>query len=172
MGETWYRNKKYTAEFLIEGNVDLSKCYKVSFINHRDNICRLNGSDCPEMRREVWDSASYIVGYLIGSDNIALNSIITPDIGLPGGRPSTTTLNGALCKIYFRLAGKPERFTGPITSGKDARRIVHAAIFLYALGNLERAKRLVSLLKSDTVFEDALVDLARKHFDLPKFSLS
>jgi len=49
-GKTWYWNRDFTSEFMVEADLSLSLCKKLSFIRHHETICRLNGPSCPEKR--------------------------------------------------------------------------------------------------------------------------
>jgi hypothetical protein len=111
-----------------------------------------------------------MLGYLIGAGITAVNEALLPDIGLPGGKPSTTMILGGASQLWLKLGGnKPQSFSGPIKSAKSAKRIVRGALLQYALGDTVEARHLVLLLSSSEMFEAALLSLVREHFELPDF---
>jgi hypothetical protein len=167
----WYWNGEFCAEFMIEADLSLDLCWRLNFVSHNTNICRLLKSACRERDQLAQESAALIVGYLIGVRNKTMNQALMPDVGLPGGRPSTMAIDLAGSGLWLKLAGRKSKFGGYVESPSDARRIVRAALLQQAIGNLEDARGLVRLLASTDIFDRALHDLIKEHFGLKKFEI-
>ncbi|PNG24663.1 hypothetical protein CR492_17685 [Methylocella silvestris] len=171
-GSDWFRNSALTSEFMIEDNLAISFCQKITFVQHHSNICRLKGNSCHEKEFTWVKSAALFVGYLIGTRNTTLNSLITPDVGLPKGRLSTTMLRGAASGLYFGIAGKKSRFTGHIGAGKEARYLFRASALQFAMGDTSGAHKTASLLASQETFEVAMNEVLERHFEVPAADFS
>jgi hypothetical protein len=169
-GDAWLWNGDYTAEFMIDGDVSMKLCKRLSFITHNPRRCRLFGSACTECNQYWTETAACMLGYLIGAGITTVNKALMPDSGLPGGKPSTTMILCGASTLWLKLGGnEPKSFSGPIKSATPAKRIVRAALLQYALGDTVAARDLVSVLNSSEMLELALLSLVREHFDLPDF---
>jgi hypothetical protein len=170
-GNAWLWNGDHTAEFMIDSDVPISLCKRLNFISHNQKNCRLFGSSCKERSQDWVETSACILGYLIGAGITTVNKALTPDIGLPNGKPSMQTIEGGVGRLWLKLGGnKPLSFSGPVKCAASAKHIVRAAILQYAFGNVVEARGLVSALNSSETLEATLLELTREHFELPDFN--
>jgi hypothetical protein len=169
-GDSWFWNASFSAKFMIDADITLGLCRRLHFIQHNPQMCGLFGSQCRERSQDPWDSAAFVIGYLIGTGNTTVNRALMFDSGMPNGRPSRMTILGGAGRLLMRLGGINRRFSGPVRAAVSAKLIVQAALLQYAIGDTTEACRLVSLLNSAETLETALRDLVRMHFDLPDFA--
>ena len=73
--------------------------------------------------------------------------------------------------LWRTLAAKRKYFSGPISTEQSAEAILVGAPALYGMERLDEAKELISQLKSQDVFSEALVDLVKLHFRLEDYEL-
>jgi hypothetical protein len=97
-----------------------------------------------------------------------LNDALLPDIGLPDGRRSTSTIDIAVDGLWRRLARNNE-FRQRITAQSDTTRILKAALLQQAIGRSEDARKLVRLFRSEDAFDEALENIIKEHFGLSEY---
>jgi len=165
-GENWYWNPNFSSEFMIEADLPLDQCYRLSFVNHHSNICRLFGSACPERERSEMFAGAAILGYLLGTGDKQLNQPLLAQIGSP-----TTTIRFAASGLWFSLVGRGTKLNGTIGDPSVSKRIVRAACLEYAMGKTDEARQLVELLVSSDTFETACCELIMEHFGLANFQI-
>jgi hypothetical protein len=84
------------------------------------------------------------------------------------GQPSSA-VQSALWHLAEPLVRNPERGSGPIGDDKSARLTLRAAALLLHSGTRSRAKNLAALVDTEERAERTLLQIVRKHFEVPAF---
>lgn len=66
----WYRNGKYTGEFMFDGALPLSACVSVTFERHHDRYCNQKPA-CSRLGEEGYKSGAMLLARLIGQHVIS-----------------------------------------------------------------------------------------------------
>jgi hypothetical protein len=67
--DTWYRNGRYTAEFMFDGTLPLDECETVSFVNHHERYCNKGG--CENKGKEGYKCGAKLMARLISQEIIS-----------------------------------------------------------------------------------------------------
>jgi len=170
-GNSWYWNDQYTSEFMLDRDIDLDECTKLSFITHREDLCRQRAGSCAEARRGPAWAAGRVMAHILGKGLNAADHALLYE----GPKPTANRLNpgaeSGLNAIWRALAPKRNAAAGPIKMQESSTAVLRGALLLYGSGRVSEAKRLAALCHSETVFEKALTEIVRKHFGFRKYTL-
>jgi methenyltetrahydromethanopterin cyclohydrolase len=100
----------------------------------------------------------------LGTRNKKLNALITPDIGLPSGKPSMTMLQAAAAGFFVGIAPNDDFFVGAIGPGREARTLFRASALQYSAGDQAGARKTAALMNSQDTFVAAMKQIIAKHF--------
>lgn len=64
--DTWYRNGRFTGEFLIDEDLWLADCKKAGFKDHHPSMCRRAGSQCPDLGKQAAQAGAELIARLVG----------------------------------------------------------------------------------------------------------
>jgi len=170
-GDTWYWNGKYTSEFMLDRDLKLRECTKVSFIQHRPNLCRLFGRSCKERQRSTEWAARSVIAYVLGKGIKTANHAFRYQGSTGSSRQLSNGAELGLNGIWRALAPKKRAPAGPIKKQNSGEAVLRGALLLYGSSRVSEAKALTALMHSQDVFEDALTEIVRKHFGFKAFTL-
>jgi hypothetical protein len=165
-GGKWFWNGRYTSEFMVDEDLDLDRCTSVDFVRHRDPYCRLNGSGCPEIGHAPFVSGGKVLAGILGNDLRGVDRQISPTKASPDGRHDL--FDHAYSGLWIALTGKTN-FGGALCNPQSCLSATQGALSLYAAGDIEGARRLLSLIRTERDFGRALRKLVRRHFSIPKW---
>jgi hypothetical protein len=165
---TWYWNRKYTSEFMVDEDLPLRRCVEIKAIKHRRDRCRLHPSSCTEADRSTWSIGAQTLAYVIARGLTGVRRCIMHrsenGVDDPG-----STLRDTLDHLLHELT--EEEPGGPITSPRRSQAAMKGALLLYGTGQFDDAKEVVRALASRAVAEAALQEEARAYLGLPEFSI-
>lgn len=155
----WYWNGNYTSELMIDGDIDLEDCSDLQFIDHNRELCRTHKSSCPDRTADWKRTGARIITFLISNNLKCLDHILKRQALAVEGSMFDFGINGIL-----RLLRDKASFGGPLRKRQSRNAIVRGALALFGSDQFKSARELVSLLQSEKVFDDALVELVKEHF--------
>jgi hypothetical protein len=160
----WYVNENYTSEFMIEDDLPLRRCKRVSFIRHRRDICRLHGPSCADRTASASETGGRFLAYMFGNGLHGLDHAFRRHASMRSRLPLTDAVDVGIDGIHDVLRDDPSLFVGGIRRLRNSRAVVLGALALYGADREEEARRSISLLASADVFDDALVAIVNDHF--------
>jgi hypothetical protein len=110
-----------TSEFMIEGDIDLEDCTDLKFIEHRNRICRLDGS-CTDRASPTHRIAGQVIAFLLGHGIHCVDHVLKKPSGYEGRRPLDWAVDLGIDGITRALGTKKERFGGAIRPACANRR--------------------------------------------------
>jgi hypothetical protein len=108
-----------------------------------------------------------MLSYILGHDVVSLDRHLRPSQDLPVGRHDL--LDTALSGIEVALTDEAE-FQGVLMRSASCQSVVQGALALYGMDQHEPALELLSLIKSRSHCEQALIQIVRDHFDSPEWT--
>lgn len=163
-GGVWYWNASYTSEFMIEGNIGLENCTDIDFIGHHSEICRLDGPACKDRNAPVYRVAGRVLAAILGHEKHSIDHVLKRPSVFDNSRDLSEKVDSGIDGIIRALGGKKERFGGAIKSEPSRMAVMRGALALYGSGQLNAARALIALLKSEDIFETALTEVVNDHF--------
>lgn len=154
-GETWYWNRKFTSEFMIEGDIGLVEADKLDFVEHSE--CKEMHTDCPDIKKGKGRVAGEVIAFILG------NAIHCVDDLLRSGEGLTMGAEQGITAIGHDLSWKSDCFGGKLAKPKSGVAIVRGALALYGSGQLQAAREVVRMLRTKDVFDHALEQIVRSH---------
>lgn len=170
-GGTWYWNHKYTSEFMVDCDLDLSDCINFKGIAHKRDGCRIYGWNCAEREILHFISGGRMLAFLISNGKHAV------DPALRAAPPGSSKLlsydfDNGVSGIWFALVeSKKARFGGGIRKLEESKAIVMGALALYGADQPDEARNLVALLKDEAIFQAALESIVDDHFGISGWKL-
>jgi hypothetical protein len=156
---------------MIEADVSLDDCSGVEFVSHHTNICRANGSACPDKLASPRRSGARIISFLLGNDLHTLDHVLKrPSVSDPK-RELRESLDSGIEGLIHYLVGDGKRLCGAIKNPQSSVALLKGVLALYGSDQRKAAVKLVGLLSSVTVFEKALTALVNEHFGLSGWAL-
>lgn len=170
-GGVWYfNNSDRVSEFLIDGDLDLNDCIEFDFVQHHSKHCR-NGQ-CDEKGKRSVRAMAEAMAFVFGSDTHTLDQILQRSARWRKDKRLSDCVPDGLAELYCRFAGlKEDHFTGNIQDGEFSAALVRGAMALYGSGQPERAKKLVSALKSGEILETAMKRIVEEHFGIDDYEI-
>lgn len=158
----WYWNADMTGEFMIDEDLQLSNCKRVSFGKHHESMCRKDGSACPD-RKQDWDQAGTRL----------MSRLIAQDVIKPANSMNRLFLDGerfhSLAEsVFSRIAYRFSKLetTGSLTH-KERPAMHIATALLDRLGTGRKPDALASLFSTPEDLEMAIRKRVAKAFDIP-----
>lgn len=167
----WYWNNRFTSEFMIDDDIDLDDCTGFDFISHHGEICRPHGSSCRDFNRTPSSVGGRIMAFLLGHGLHSLDHVLKPRSRRNRARRLASAVETGFDGILRALGGKKERFGGVVKSESSRQAAARGALALYGSGRVTAARELIKLLKSRSVFEEALTEIVNEHFGLTGWTL-
>lgn len=165
---TWYWNRDYTSEFMIESDVDLALCTDFDFVPHHPDKCRLDGSSCQDRSSTPYRIGGKVIAHLLAHKLHTIDRVLKRS---SAKRPLHTAVDVGADGILRSLGIKNERFGGAIRNSSSAKAVMRGALALYGSGRAREARELVALLKSPAIFETALCELVNEHFGITSWTI-
>jgi hypothetical protein len=162
--DTWYWNGELTGEFMLDGDLPLSKCKTVSFDNHHNRTCKKDGPSCPDMNRERYKAGAALLSRLIAQNVIHTN-----------GRLGRLFRNEEEARLHFDAEAawgnilrsfNRIKTTGRLTNEDEAAPPLLAAM-LDRYGAGREIKKIGSLFRSAEELELTMRKRVAKAFDIP-----
>ncbi len=166
----WYRNADYTSEFMIEGDVDLADCVELDFVSHHPHICRSNGANCVDRSAASYKTGGRILAFLLGNDLHCLDHALKQPSIYDANRKLSYTVDNGIDGIV-RALGNKKIFSGGVKSASSRVAVLRGALALYGADQKHASRGLLSLLKSQSVFETALEEIVNSHFKIEGWTL-
>lgn len=167
----WFWNSKYTSEFMMDFDLDLSDCTSFKGIAHKKDGCRLYGRHCRELDVLHFLTSGRMLAFLIGSGNHAVDPSLRADPH-ERSRPLSSDFDNAVSGLWFALADhKGACFGGRIEKPEESQAILRGALALHGCDRSDDARSLVSLLKDKATFQTALEALVGDHFGISGWQL-
>jgi hypothetical protein len=161
-GGKWYRRHDIVVEIMTDGEIPLSACLELGFVDHHPKFCSLGRSNCIEATQTPRTKAR-ILGHILGTGLHGADHALVSADNMIGG------LNAAVSDLWFSLRFKD--CAGPITAPDEAKALMRSAALLAGQGEFDAAKQVVHLIGSQALGEQTLLDLVRDHFGNPNLKL-
>lgn len=171
-GGTWYWNHKYTSEFMVDSDFDLSDCIGFKGINHKKDGCRIYGWGCAEREELHFATGGRMLAFLLsGGIHCVDQALRTVHPRFPS-RQFSYDLDAAISGIWFSLAqNKHARFGGPVKRSDNSRAVVMGALALHGANQSDEARNLAALLHDEATFQAALEAIVNDHFGVSGWTL-
>ena len=163
--DTWYRNGDFNGEFLIDSDLSLKDCTRVTFVDHHETKCKRKG--CVYLGQKGKVAGARLLGMLIGNRIRNGRSLFLE----PGKRPkvlhySTESALSHLIRQIMRHPGHP----GLITSRSSVAQYLATALFARAgIGGEKGLRRLCGLFGNEHELRTVVVRRVAQHFGLSTF---
>jgi hypothetical protein len=167
----WYWNNRYTSEFLVEGDIELDECTGFDFISHHGSICRLNGTSCADFNTTTRQIGGKVIAFLVGQGLHSIDHVLKQRSRFDRQRRLSEAADVGIDGILRALGRKKDRFGGVVKSESSRQAVTRGALALYGAGKATAARELLKLLKSASVFEDALTEVINEHFGMTSWAL-
>lgn len=167
----WYWNDTYTSEFMIDADLPLRRCTGFAFINHRPDRCRLNGSSCTDRTAPPYRTGGRVLAFLLGNDLHGVDRVLKTPVAPRRGRPLSDAVDVGIDGIMRALGNNKSRFAGGIWRPTSRQAVLRGALALYGADRKAEGRKLISLLKSQEVFEKALTEIVNDHFGINNWTL-
>lgn len=165
--DTWYWNGEMTGEFMLDGDLPLSKCKKVSFDNHHHQTCKKDGRSCPDINRERSRAGAALLSRLI-SQNVIHGNLRLSRLFLDEEEERLhSDADAAWSRILHSFSRvKP---SGKLTHENEAAPLfVEAMLDMYGAGrDIKDIKNIGSLFRSGEELELTLRKQVAKALDIP-----
>jgi hypothetical protein len=167
----WYWNPNYTSEFMVDADLRLRDCIDFEFISHNRDICRQNGSACPDKKASVYLTGGRMLAFLIGNNIHAIDCVLKRPSTYDKARLLSDAVDTGIAGILRALGSSKDHFNGVIRAEASRQAIVQGALTLYGADQRNAARSLIALLKSQDVFDQALEELVNRHFGIRDWTL-
>lgn len=169
---TWYWNHKYTSEFMIDSDIDLSDCTGFKGINHKRDGCRIYGWACAEREGQSFLTGGRMLAFVLSCGihcvDQALRTVPSGDLS----RQFSYDLDSAIGGIWFSLAqNRHALFGGPIQETNGGKEVVIGSLALLGSGQQDEARKLVTLLRDEATFQATLEEIVNSHFGISGWTL-
>jgi hypothetical protein len=165
-GEKWWWNGSYTAEIMVDDHLSLGDCTKIDFVAHHNQYCNIGHHQCTERGKDGNDSAMRVMAHILASQRETVNHALKRDDGSLSG-PAERAL--VLIGMSLRSRKGPD---GPVRKSSEVTAVMKAAMSQIAIGRMNDAKKLASLLKSESLIWACLQELCKDHFDVESSSIA
>jgi hypothetical protein len=166
----WYWNDKYTSEFMVDSDLDLSDCTAFSFIDHRRDICRLHGSACKDREAPKYRIGGRVLAFILGNSIHSIDAQLKAANSFRPKEPLSDAVDDGADGI-LRVFGRTNNFGGAISKSSSAQAILKGALALYGADQRKSALGLIGMLRSVSVFEYAFIDVVERHFAVKGWTL-
>lgn len=167
----WYWNDEYNSEFMIQGDIDLESCTGFDFINHHNRYCRPHGAGCEDRGAPTYRVAGRVLAFIFGHDRHSIDHVLKQPSTFNRSRLLSRAVDSGIDGIVRALGRKKERFGGAIKSETSRKAVMRGALALYGNEQVKAARRLIALLKSESVFETALTEVVNDHFKITRWMI-
>ncbi len=164
--DIWYRNRNLTSEFMIDGNIDLSRCIDLDFVTHNQDICRMHGASCREKLLSLHRVGARMLSFVIGNDIHVVDHALKRPSCYDAKRPLSEAVDAAVSGIRTELGAGKKRFGGKIKSAASRGAVMRGAMALFGADQKIAAEELLSLLASEDIFRKALEETINAHFGI------
>lgn len=169
---TWYWNHKYTSEFMVDSDLDLTDCISFKGIDHKKDGCRIYGRNCREREELHYITGGRMLAFLLSAGLHHVNPALR---AVPAGMPSrqfSYEMDNAARGLWFSLVqNKHVSLGGPIKKADSSRGIVMGALALHGADQVNAARNLVNLLHDEATFQAALEAIVNDHFGISGWKL-
>jgi hypothetical protein len=161
---TWYWNPDFTSEFMIDADLGLDRATGFEFITHHRDYCRLNGNGCRDKRASPHQTGGRVLAFILGNDIHVLDHLLGKPSIFDKTRKLSDTVDIGISGIRSALGATKDMFGGAIRAESSRQSVVRGALALYGADQRPRARELISVLKSQETFEEALCEIVNAHF--------
>jgi hypothetical protein len=158
--DTWYRNGEFTGEFLVDGDLSLEDCRRLSFVNHHEKRCKRK--PCGYIGEPGKVAGARLLAMLMGNrvdcgKNLFLDSDNSRNVLHEGAVE-------ALKYLLARVLVHPGR-SGVIKASSSSAKYLATAIFARAgRGGKDGLRKLCGLFVDRDELRIALGNRIRRHF--------
>ncbi len=169
----WYWNHRYTSEFMVDSDLNLTDCIGFKGIEHKKDGCRIYSSSCQEREVPHYTTSGRMLAFVLGGGIHHVDSALRT---IPAGMPSrqfSYDIDSAASGIWFSLVqNKHVTLGGPIKNADRSKAVVMGALSLHGADNLDGARELVSLLHDEDTFQAAFESVVNDHFGVSGWKMS
>jgi hypothetical protein len=160
--DRWYRNGDFTGEFLIDSDLSLKDCTRVTFVDHHETKCKRK--PCVYLGQKGKLAGARLLAMLIGNRIRNGRNLFLE----PGKRPKVLhySTESALSHLIGKIMRHPNR-RGPIGSKSPVAPYLATALFARAgTGGDKGLTSLCGLFVNERELRDALLARVAGHFGL------
>jgi len=159
-GDEWFWNGSYTSEFMIDSDVQLSRCRSIKTVSHHPQFCSLRTS-CREIGWGASKAGTLLIARLLGH---GIGSMFVRKALLDEGRLGFTAEDGLgwflmKCGVYDMRPGPNYK-----ADEESLRALVQGALALYGNERPDEAKALLALIGSAEPIRKVLDDIVHSNF--------
>lgn len=161
-----YRPKNYIIEIIVDEDLPLASFHTMSFVSHHPDYCIRKQKDCREKGsyQKAWGA---LMGFLLGNGLTAMNPLLCVNGGL------TSDAMTALSFLLDNMTRGNTAFGGPVLDYGHADYLLKSAMLdLFEPEARRRGRALVSMLKTEELFNKTFESIVSNHFGVPKFGIS
>lgn len=165
----WYWNAEKTSEFMVDRDIPLRMCTEISFIRHKPDSCSKHQSACKDRNRLFFNTGAQVLAYVLGRNLTSVRKCFrAPEAG--DKVEAGNTIGPSLGTLLDDLSGA--EISGRHRLPARTRAILRGSLLLlYGHGQIEDARRLVSLLESKAVLKTALERMVCNYMGMPEYSI-
>src|SRR5205085_7220072 len=104
-------------------------------------------------------TAGLMTAFIIGHDIHCVDHLLKRESIFGSGRPLSYGVDHGIDGIRRALTGTRVKFGGAIKREDTRKAVTRGALALYGSGQAKAARELISTLRSENTFDDALTDL-------------
>ena len=169
--DKWYWNGDYTSEFMLEDDVFLRDCTNISTISHHRDSCALNGQGCRYKGTNQYEMAGRVLAFLLSSNLHTVDHAFFEN-KQDGTMAPTFETRSEVMGIWGALGGRSgEHFCDGLKNPASGQSVLRGALALYGAEQVQAARDLISLLPSQEVFREALIEIIKEHFKIDGYDL-
>ena len=160
--DTWYRNGKYTGEFLIDRDINLDECTSIEFIAHNKTKCKKYSSTCTFLKSYPPEIGARFISSMLISDIEPARRLLAPidNKGVVDFSSSTTT---AINYLLMKLCSNDETYNDELLSLGD-KALAKAIFGAYSIGEYSKANILANILRQSCSVKTALIKILEEYF--------
>lgn len=162
MHDTWYRNGKYTGEFLIDRDLDLNESISIEFVSHNKTRCKKYGPNCKFLKSTPSEIGARFISSIVVRDiqsSRRLLEVIENEDVIDLNSSTTMAVNHLLMK----LCNNNETSTDEIISLED-KAIAKAILYAYSIDDNNQANILADILRRSCSVKTALIRVLEEYF--------
>jgi hypothetical protein len=163
--DKWYRNGKFTSEFLFDSNLSLNECTRVVFDDHHTSYCRKTGPQCAYIGKPAAEAGAELVARLVGHNHRRFLKLF-----LDGDSdPKCLNITAASAYLHLRKSFKVRANTaGTLRHDHPAAPVLISAISdHYGFNRPKGAAHLCDLFENTAELRAALVGRLTGAFGVP-----
>jgi hypothetical protein len=159
--DKYFWNYNFTSEFMIEDDLSLDRCTSIDFVPHHSQYCRPFGQGCSDRQNQPSpaQTGGKMLSFILAKGLHVLDHHLKPP-----GETGFIWLDSAYQGIHWYLLPPEMKFAGAIREDAICRNVLHGALALYSIDQLDQARNVLSLIPSKEKFTQVLKEIIRTHF--------